>query len=169
MGAVTTSPRLAALEPARPPEAAFPGEGVATGLLCSREVSSWAGHPLDLAWPGPAGQVQGRPGSGTGAGPAVPHLLRDGTCGCCWSLEFYYYKFSAFLALSQPPNVKRASLTEGVQPLADPAFGRREAVWPPQPPGSAVDSDRRPLSRGPGVFPTVVVLPGRDSRGRWLS
>lgn len=33
---------------------------MAAGLLCSGEVSSWAGRPLDLAWPGPAGQVQGQ-------------------------------------------------------------------------------------------------------------
>ena len=66
MGAVTTSPRL---EPARPVEAAFPGEGVAEGLLCS------GGSPLGQAalFVGPCLGLLAR---FTGRSrPTVPHLL----------------------------------------------------------------------------------------------
>lgn len=50
-----------------------------------------------------------------------------------------------FGSFSTPKRKKGASSTEGAAPRR-PAFGREEAVWPPQPPGSAVDSDHRPLS-----------------------
>lgn len=141
----------------------IPRRGSGPGLHCSGKVSSWAGCPPDLAWPGPAGQVRGQEPA-----PLFLTFSGMGPADAAGAWGFIIINPLHFWLFLNPQRRGPAQRRE-CSPSQTSVWTARSGRQPTHPPRSAVDSDRRALSGGPGFFPTVVVLPGRDSRGRWLS